>query len=40
MSPQTKIKASVGFKVGIKDYKLIYYTPDYEIKDTDILTKF
>jgi ribulose-bisphosphate carboxylase large chain len=27
MSPQTETKASVGFKVGVKDYKLIYYTP-------------
>nr|QYJ54858.1 ribulose-1,5-bisphosphate carboxylase/oxygenase large subunit [Diplandrorchis sinica] len=42
MSPQTEIKASVGFKAGVKDYKLTYYTPDYETKDkdTDILAAF
>ena len=26
MSPQTQTKASVGFKAGVKDYKLNYYT--------------
>ncbi|THU43363.1 hypothetical protein C4D60_Mb00t08910 [Musa balbisiana] len=40
MSPQTETKASVGFKAGVKDYKLTYYTPDYEVKDTDILAAF
>ncbi|KAI9081541.1 hypothetical protein K1719_036427 [Acacia pycnantha] len=40
MSPQTETKASVGFKVGIKHYKLTHYIPDYEIKDSDILTAF
>ncbi|CAI9294936.1 unnamed protein product [Lactuca saligna] len=40
MSPQTKTKASVGFKAGVKDYKLTYYTPKYETKDTDILVAF
>lgn len=34
------LTASVGFKVGVKDYKLIYYTPDYETKDIDILVAF
>ncbi|KAJ4731817.1 Ribulose bisphosphate carboxylase large chain, partial [Rhynchospora pubera] len=33
-------KASVGFKAGVKDYKLTYYTPEYETKDTDILAAF
>ncbi|KAL2942396.1 Ribulose bisphosphate carboxylase large chain, partial [Bienertia sinuspersici] len=33
-------KASVGFKAGAKDYKLTYYTPEYETKDTDILAAF
>lgn len=37
MSPQTETKASVGFQVGVKDYRLTYYTPEYETKDTDIL---
>ncbi|KAF3961308.1 hypothetical protein CMV_014061 [Castanea mollissima] len=40
MSPQIETKASVGFKAGIKDYKLTYYTPDYQTKDTDILAAF
>nr|YP_009725657.1 ribulose-1,5-bisphosphate carboxylase/oxygenase large subunit [Allium cyathophorum var. farreri]QHQ72511.1 ribulose-1,5-bisphosphate carboxylase/oxygenase large subunit [Allium cyathophorum var. farreri]UNB14978.1 ribulose-1,5-bisphosphate carboxylase/oxygenase large subunit [Allium cyathophorum var. farreri] len=40
MSPQTETKASVGFKAGVKDYRLTYYTPDYETKDTDILAAF
>jgi len=40
MSPLTETKANVGFKVGVKDYKLIYYTPDYETKDIDILAAF
>ncbi|VAH75250.1 unnamed protein product [Triticum turgidum subsp. durum] len=35
MSPQTETKAGVGFKAGVKDYKLTYYTPEYETKDTD-----
>ncbi|KAL5580662.1 hypothetical protein UlMin_013104 [Ulmus minor] len=40
MSPQKENKASVGFKAGVKDYKLTYYTPEYETKDTDILAAF
>ncbi|KAI3969354.1 hypothetical protein MKW92_017583 [Papaver armeniacum] len=40
MSPQTETKAGVGFKAGAKDYKLTYYTHDYETKDTDILAAF
>nr|ABA96140.2 Ribulose bisphosphate carboxylase large chain precursor, putative [Oryza sativa Japonica Group] len=40
MSPQTETKANVGFKAGVKDYKLTYYTPEYETKDTDILAAF
>uniref|UniRef100_A0ACD6ASQ8 Uncharacterized protein n=1 Tax=Avena sativa TaxID=4498 RepID=A0ACD6ASQ8_AVESA len=40
MSPQTETKASVGFQAGVKDYKLTYYTPEYETKDTDILAAF
>lgn len=27
-------------KAGVKDYKLTYYTPEYETKDTDILAAF
>ncbi|KAL5582172.1 hypothetical protein UlMin_014614 [Ulmus minor] len=40
MSPQAETKGSVGFKVGVKDYKLTYYTHEYETKDTDILAAF
>ncbi|MFQ6631016.1 hypothetical protein Gotur_009931 [Gossypium turneri] len=40
MSPQTETKASIGIKAGVKDYKLTYYTPEYEVKDTDILAAF
>jgi ribulose-bisphosphate carboxylase large chain len=37
LSPQTETKSSVGFKAGVKVYKLSYYTPEFESKDTDIL---
>ncbi|KAK8292409.1 hypothetical protein V6Z12_D06G120900 [Gossypium hirsutum] len=40
MSPQTETKASVGFESGVKEYKLTYYTPEYEVKDTDFLEAF
>ncbi|CAK8577978.1 unnamed protein product [Lathyrus sativus] len=40
MSPQTETKVNVRFKLGVKDYKLTYYTPDYQTKDTDILAAF
>ncbi|MBA0855819.1 hypothetical protein Goshw_019634 [Gossypium schwendimanii] len=40
MSPQTEAIASVRFKAGVKEYKLTYYTPEYEVKDTDILAAF
>ncbi|KAF3638245.1 Ribulose bisphosphate carboxylase large chain [Capsicum annuum] len=40
MSPQIETKASVGFKAGVKEYRLTYYTPEYQTKDTDILAAF
>ena len=40
MAPQTETKAGAGFKAGVKDYRLTYYTPDYQVKDTDILAAF
>ena len=40
MSPQIETKASIGFKASVKDYKLTYYTPEYETKPTDILASF
>jgi ribulose-bisphosphate carboxylase large chain len=35
-----EIKAGSGFKVGVKDYRLTYYTSEYVVKDTDILAAF
>ena len=40
MSPQIETKTNVTFKTGIKDYKLTYYTSNYEIKDINILAIF
>lgn len=40
MAPQTETKAGTGFNAGVKDYRLTYYTPDYQVKDTDILAAF
>ncbi|GAA0175138.1 hypothetical protein LIER_28376 [Lithospermum erythrorhizon] len=40
LSSQTKTKASVGFKAGVKEYKLTYYAPEYETEDTDISASF
>jgi ribulose-bisphosphate carboxylase large chain len=40
MVPQTQTKVGAGFKAGVKDYRLTYYTPDYVVKDTDILAAF
>jgi ribulose-bisphosphate carboxylase large chain len=40
MSPKTETKASVRFKAGVKYYRLTYYTPEYQTKDTYILASF
>ncbi len=40
MVPQTETKAGAGFKAGVKDYRLTYYTPDYVVKETDVLAAF
>ena len=40
MSPQTQTMTTAGFKAGVKDYKLTYYTPDYEPLITDVLAAF
>jgi ribulose-bisphosphate carboxylase large chain len=40
MSQKIETKSSVGFKAGVKDYRLTYYTPEYLTKDTDILAAF
>jgi ribulose-bisphosphate carboxylase large chain len=40
MAPQTETKTTRGFKAGVKEYRLTYYTPDYQPLDTDILAAF
>ena len=40
MSPQTQTMTQSGFKAGVKDYRLTYYTPDYQVQATDILAAF
>jgi ribulose-bisphosphate carboxylase large chain len=40
MAPQTATKTTSGFKAGVQDYRLTYYTPDYQTLDTDILAAF
>nr|prf carboxylase/oxygenase,RBP [Synechococcus elongatus PCC 6301] len=35
-----KTQSAAGYKAGVKDYKLTYYTPDYTPKDTDLLAAF
>jgi hypothetical protein len=37
MSPQTETKAGSGFKAGVKDYRLTYYTPE-KIRSIFLLT--
>ena len=36
----TETKSAAGFKAGVKDYRLTYFTPDYQTLDTDILACF
>jgi ribulose-bisphosphate carboxylase large chain len=40
MVPQTETKTSSGFKAGVKEYRLTYYTPDYVESPNDILAAF
>jgi ribulose-bisphosphate carboxylase large chain len=40
MLQKTETKSSVGFKAGVKDYRLTYYTPEYQTKYMDILAVF
>jgi ribulose-bisphosphate carboxylase large chain len=40
MVPQAETKTSAGFKAGVKEYRLTYYTPDYQPAETDILAAF
>merc|ERR1712037_97835 len=40
MLPQTETKTSAGFKAGVKDYRLTYFTPEYNPATTDVLAAF
>merc|ERR1712137_1309664 len=40
MVPQTETETSSGFKAGVKEYRLTYYTPDYVESPNDILAAF
>nr|YP_010700482.1 ribulose-1,5-bisphosphate carboxylase/oxygenase, large subunit [Strombomonas costata]WCH63621.1 ribulose-1,5-bisphosphate carboxylase/oxygenase, large subunit [Strombomonas costata] len=40
MSPQTETKTGAGFKAGVKISRLTYYTPDYQVAETDVLAAF
>jgi ribulose-bisphosphate carboxylase large chain len=40
MAPQTETKTSAGFKAGVKEYRLTYYTPSYDVTHSDILAAF
>ena len=40
MTPITTTMSKLGFKAGVKEYRLTYYTPDYECQPTDILAAF
>ena len=37
---QTQTQSNTGYKAGVQDYRLTYYTPDYTPKDTDLLAAF
>jgi ribulose-bisphosphate carboxylase large chain len=40
MRPQTETQTGSGFKAGVKEYRLTYYTPDYVPRVTDVLAAF
>nr|YP_009546220.1 ribulose-1,5-bisphosphate carboxylase/oxygenase large subunit [Gloeochaete wittrockiana]ASQ40281.1 ribulose-1,5-bisphosphate carboxylase/oxygenase large subunit [Gloeochaete wittrockiana] len=40
MPSQSRTQTASGFKAGVKDYRLNYYTPEYTPKETDILAAF
>ena len=40
MTPKTETKTGAGFKAGVKEYRLTYYTPDYQPRSTDVLAAF
>ena len=37
---QTQTRASLGFKAGVKDYRLTYSMKDYRVDVTDLLAAF
>jgi len=40
MTPITSTISKIGFKAGVKEYRLTYYTPEYDCQPTDILAAF
>jgi ribulose-bisphosphate carboxylase large chain len=40
MVPQTETRAGAGFKAGVKDYRLTYYTSDYVVNKAYMLVVF
>ena len=37
---QTATRAGLGFRAGVKDYRLTYFMDDYKVLDTDLLAGF
>ena len=37
---QTSTRAGLGFRAGVKDYRLTYFMDDYKVIDTDLLAAF
>ena len=36
----TSTRAGLGFRAGVKDYRLTYFMDDYKVIDTDLLAAF
>ena len=37
---ETSTRAGLGFRAGVKDYRLTYFMDDYKVIDTDLLAAF
>ncbi|PSO56447.1 MAG: ribulose-bisphosphate carboxylase large subunit [Cyanobacteria bacterium QH_8_48_120] len=37
---QTQTQSKAGYQAGVKEYRLMYYAPDYTPRDTDVLAAF
>jgi len=37
---KTETQTGLGFKAGVKDYRLTYFLKDYKVEITDILAAF